>query len=60
VNVPGLPEFPAVAHATIAGDFIYVSGMIGLDESFTAVIDGGIGPETTRALRLIERISAMT
>jgi 2-iminobutanoate/2-iminopropanoate deaminase len=55
-NVAGLREFPAFAHAAIAGDFIYVAGMLGLNDDFSGVVEGGIGPETTRALRLVERI----
>jgi 2-iminobutanoate/2-iminopropanoate deaminase len=56
VNTPDLPEFPAFAHAAIAGDHIYVSGMIGLDDDFSGIIEGGIGAETTQALRFVERI----
>lgn len=56
VNAPGVPEFPAFAHAAVAGDTIYVSGMVGLNEDFSAPVEGGIGPETTRALRLAEQI----
>ena len=44
INAPGLPEFPAFAHAAMAGDQIYVSGMIGLKDDFSGVVDGGIGP----------------
>ena len=29
VNVEGLPEFPAFAHAAVAGDHIHVAGMLG-------------------------------
>ena len=56
VNVPALPEFPAFAHAAIAGDFIHVAGMLGLDDDFSGVVAGGIGPETAQALRHVERI----
>jgi 2-iminobutanoate/2-iminopropanoate deaminase len=58
VIAPGLPEFPAFAHAAIAGDLIYVAGMLGLEDDFSRVVEGGIGPETTQALRHVERILA--
>lgn len=56
VNAPGLPEFPAFAHAAVVGDTIHLAGMIGLNEDFSAPVEGGAGPETTRALRLAEQI----
>ncbi len=56
VNAPGLPEFPVFAHAVIAGDHIYVSGMMGLKDDFSGVVEGGIQAETTQALRHVERI----
>jgi 2-iminobutanoate/2-iminopropanoate deaminase len=54
----GVPEFPAFAHAAIAGDTIYVAGMLGLTEDFSRPVDGGIAPQTTQALRFVERILA--
>lgn len=56
INAPGLPEFPAFAHAAIAGHVIHVAGMIGLNDDASGVVEGGIGPETTRALRFVECI----
>ncbi len=50
VNIPELPEFPAFAHATVAGDHIYVAGMLGLSDDFAGMVDGGIAAETTQAL----------
>jgi 2-iminobutanoate/2-iminopropanoate deaminase len=47
VIAPGLPEFPAFAHAAIAGD---------LEDDFSRMVAGGIGPETTQSLRHVERI----
>jgi 2-iminobutanoate/2-iminopropanoate deaminase len=58
VTAPELPEFPAFAHAAVAGDHIHVAGMIGLKEDFSGVVDGGIWAETTQALRFVERILA--
>ena len=56
VNAPELPELPVFAHAAVAGDHIYVAGMLGLRDDFSGVVDGGIGPETTQAFRHVERI----
>jgi enamine deaminase RidA (YjgF/YER057c/UK114 family) len=47
VNSPEVPELPVFGHAAIAGDQIYVSGMLGLRDDFSDVVEGGIGPETT-------------
>jgi 2-iminobutanoate/2-iminopropanoate deaminase len=58
VNAPELPELPVFAHAAIAGDQIHLSGMHGLEDDFSGVVEGGIGPETTQALRHVERILA--
>ena len=56
VDAPELPSLPVFAHAAVAGDHIYVSGMIGVKPDFSGVVDGGIGPETTQALRHVEAI----
>ncbi|WP_165969297.1 RidA family protein [Actinomadura sp. KC06] len=50
-----LPEF---SHAVIAGETIYVSGMIGASPGFTEPVAGGVGAETTCAFRNIELILA--
>ena len=56
VIAPELPEIPAFAHAAIAGDHIYVAGMIGVTDDFSAVVDGGIAAETRQALRHVDTI----
>lgn len=56
VNVDGLGKLPAFCHATVAGDFIYVSGTLGTKEGTFELVDGGTGPETTQTLRNIETI----
>lgn len=58
IVVPGLPELPAFAHAAIAGEHVYVAGMLGLEDDFSRVVEGGAGAETTQALRFVERILA--
>jgi 2-iminobutanoate/2-iminopropanoate deaminase len=56
VNAPELPELPVFAHAAVAGAHIYVSGMLGVRDDFSGVVEGGIGPETKQAFRHVERI----
>lgn len=56
VVVEGLAKLPAFCHATIAGDFIYVSGTLGALPNSMEVIKGGIGPETKQTLENIEMI----
>jgi 2-iminobutanoate/2-iminopropanoate deaminase len=56
VNVDGLARLPAFSHAVVAGDFIYVSGTLGLKPKSMDLVEGGTGPETTQTLRNIEAI----
>ena len=56
VNAEGLARLPAFSHAVVAGDFIYVSGTLGVKPNSMDLVEGGIGPETTQALRHIETI----
>lgn len=56
--VPGVARLPAFCHAVIAGDFIYVSGMLGAKADSMELVDGGVGPETRQTLRNIETILA--
>jgi len=49
VNVFSLGCLPAFCHATVAGDFIYVSGSIEL-------VEGGTRAETTKILQNLELI----
>jgi len=56
VNADRLARLPAFSHATVAGDHIYVSGTLGTRGDVLELVDGGTGPETTQALRNIERI----
>jgi 2-iminobutanoate/2-iminopropanoate deaminase len=53
VDAPGLAAMPAFCHAAIAGDFVYVSGMIGADAE-RRLVPGGVGPQMTQALRNAE------
>lgn len=58
VNVPGLGRLPAFCHATVAGEFIFVSGTLGtLPDSFE-LVEGGTGPQTRQTLTNIRDILA--
>jgi len=56
INAPELPELPVFAHAAVAGDHIYVAGMLGLTDDFSGLVEGGVGAETAQAFRHVERI----
>lgn len=56
INAEGLARLPAFCHATIAGDFIYVSGTLGTQPDSMKLVAGGTGPETAQALRNVEAI----
>ena len=56
VNVEGLARLPAFSHAIVAGDFIYVSGTLGVKPNSMELVEGGTGPETTQTLHHIETI----
>ncbi|HEU5013324.1 MAG TPA: RidA family protein [Roseiflexaceae bacterium] len=56
INVPGLAQLPAFCHATVAGDFIYISGTLGTRPQSMELVAGGTGAETTQALRNIAQI----
>jgi len=56
VIVDGLAKLPAFCHATMAGDFVYVSGTLGALPNSMDIIEGGIGPETRQTLENIELI----
>ena len=46
------------SHAVRAGDFVYLSGQLGLDPATNALPPGGIGPETRQSLANIVNILA--
>ncbi len=56
VNVEGPARLPAFSHAVVAGDFIYVSGTLGVKPNSMELVEGGTGPETTQTLHHIETI----
>ena len=56
VTVDGVGKLPAFCHASVAGEFIYISGTLGKKTGSFELVDGGTGPETTQTLRNIETI----
>ena len=58
INVDGVGKLPAFCHASVAGDFIYVSGTLGTKPESFELVAGGTGPETAQTLRNIETILA--
>jgi len=51
VVVEGLGRLPQFSHATIAGEWIHVSGTLGTLRDSMNLAAGGTGPETTQTLR---------
>ena len=56
VIVEGLARLPAFCHAVVAGEFIFVSGILGTRPGLLELVEGGTGPQTTQTLRHIETI----
>lgn len=56
INVPEVARLPAFCHATIAGQQIFVSGMLGSVPGRLDLTGGGAGPQTAQALRNIEQV----
>jgi len=57
VHAPQAPQFPLpFSHAVIAGDFVYVSGQVGVDPQTRAIAGDTIEAQTERCLRNIELI----
>lgn len=56
INVADVARLPAFSHATIAGDQVFVSGMLGAAPGRLELVEGGTGPQTIQALRNTETI----
>ncbi|MCC7411776.1 MAG: RidA family protein [Gammaproteobacteria bacterium] len=56
ISIAPLGRLKAFCHATVAGDFIFVSGTLGTAPGSLDLVAGGTGPETTQTLRNIEQI----
>ncbi|MFQ5697124.1 MAG: RidA family protein [Myxococcota bacterium] len=55
INAPDLGRLRAFSHASIAGDFIYVSGTLGTREGSFELTEGGTGPQTAQTLANLRR-----
>lgn len=56
VVVPGVSRLPAFSHAVVAGDQVYLSGVLGTKPGSTDLAEGGTGPQTAQALASIREI----
>ncbi len=56
INTDELPRLEAFSHATRVGDLIFVAGTLGTVGQSFDLAPGGVGAETTQALRNIETI----
>jgi 2-iminobutanoate/2-iminopropanoate deaminase len=56
INAEGLGRLPAFSHASVAGDFVYVSGTLGTKPDSFELVDGGMGPQTRQTLENIRAI----
>ncbi len=50
INCDSLARLPAFSHASIAGDFIYVSGILGTKHDKLEIVSGGITKQTEQIL----------
>ena len=58
INVRGVGRLPAFSHATIAGDLIFVSGVLGTKPHSAELAAGGTGGQTRQALENVRAILA--
>jgi 2-iminobutanoate/2-iminopropanoate deaminase len=56
VNVTDVARLPAFSHASIAGEQVFVSGVLGSEPGRLELVEGGTGPQTAQALRNIQFI----
>lgn len=50
INCENLARLPVFSHATIAGDFVYVSGILGTKQNKLEIVEGGVTKETEQIL----------
>jgi 2-iminobutanoate/2-iminopropanoate deaminase len=56
VNVDEVARLKFFSHAVVAGDFIFVSGTLGMKGAALELVSGGIVPETVQTLKNMELI----
>lgn len=56
-NVPDAPDpYGPYVHATVVGDWIFLSGQNGRDPVTRQVVEGGVRAQTKRAIRNLEAV----
>ena len=58
INVPGLARLPAFSHATVAGDLLFIAGMLGTKDGALDLVEGGVAAQTRKALENIGLVLA--
>ena len=59
LNVPGVPPPPptaAYSHAVRAGDFVFVTGQLGVDPATNALVPGGAAEQAQQIMRNLETV----
>lgn len=56
INAPGTPAGLPFSSAVRVGDLLFLSGVIGAPPGTTAVVPGGVGPETRQVLENIRDV----
>ena len=56
INEPGVERLPAFCRATIAGDQVFVSGMLGAREGALELVPGGVAAQTVNRSNSRSRI----
>ena len=58
INVKGVGRLPAFSHATVAGDLIFVSGILGTLPNTFDLPEGGTAPQTRQTMENIKSVLA--
>ena len=58
INAENVARLKFFSHAVMAGEFIFVSGTLGMKPGKLELVEGGIVPETLQTLRNMEAILA--
>src|SRR5579864_3907131 len=59
LTIPGAPPPPptaAYSHAVRAGDFLYVTGQLGVDPATNALVSGGAAEQAKQIMRNLETV----
>lgn len=56
VNVSGLGRLPAFSHASIVGNQVFVSGLIGAAGDSLELVEGGMGAQTRQILDNMKQV----